>query len=165
MAQRLGLAKQPIPQDYGGNVVVQPNAVYVNGNPTGTPQQYSQQAQQIASAGQAAPPAEDASWMPLGVFAVVEQGQTNSNDIFQLSVNAQGIIRGNYHNTSTNEMVAMSGSVDKQTQRAAWTIGDDKTPVYEAGIANLSQDTAPLLVHTDDGVRQVSLIRVQQPQR
>jgi hypothetical protein len=28
---------------------------------------------------------------------------------------------------------------------------------------NLTQDTAPVLVHTADGIRQVSLIRVPQP--
>jgi hypothetical protein len=54
--------------------------------------------------------------------------------------------------------------VDKKTQRAAWTIGNDQTPVYEAGIGNLTQDQTPMLVHTADGqTRQVSLIRLPQP--
>jgi hypothetical protein len=54
--------------------------------------------------------------------------------------------------------------VDKKTQRAAWTIGGDQTPVYEVGVANLTKDQTPMLVHTADGQsRQVSLIRLQQP--
>ncbi len=58
----------------------------------------------------------------------------------------------------------MSGAVDKATQRAAWTIGNDQAPVYEVGLANLTKDQTPILVHTVDGqTRQVSLIRLPQP--
>ena len=58
----------------------------------------------------------------------------------------------------------MSGAVDKATQRTAWTIGNDQTPVYEAGLANLTKDQTPILLHTEDGqTRQVSLIRLPQP--
>jgi len=54
--------------------------------------------------------------------------------------------------------------VDKKTQRAAWTIGGDQLPVYEAGVANLTKDATPLLVHLDNGQsRQVSFIRMEQP--
>jgi len=36
--------------------------------------------------------------------------------------------------------------------------------VYEAGVANLTRDATPLLVHIGDGQsRQVSLIRLEQP--
>lgn len=102
--------------------------------------------------------------MPLGVFALVEGDATNSDDTFQLTVNPQGIIRGNYHNLRNDQVESISGSVDKTTQRAAWTIGSDQTPVYEAGIANLTKDATPLLVHTGNGQsRQVTLIRLEQP--
>lgn len=164
LAQSIGMAPQPVPYDYGGNVVVQPQTVYVNGESAGTPQQYTEQATQVAGAGAAAvPPDQDGKWMPLGVFAMVEGEETTSDDVFQLSVNAQGVLRGNYHNVKSDQMEPLSGSVDKKTQKAAWTIGADKTPVYEAGIANLTKDATPVLVHTADGVRQVSLIRLEQP--
>ena len=164
LAVGLGMASQPIPYDYGGNVVVQSDTVYVNGDAAGTPQQYASQASQLAVSGQAAQPAEDTKWLPLGVFALVEGDETNSDDVFQLAVDRQGIIRGNYHNVRTNQVESMSGAVDKATQRAAWTIGNDQTPVYEAGLANLTKDQTPILVHTADGqTRQVSLIRLPQP--
>lgn len=164
LAVGLGMAAQPVAYDYGGNVVVQSDAVYVNGDAAGTPQQYASQASQLAGTGQAAQPAEDTKWLPLGVFAVVEGDQTNSDDVFQLAVDRQGIIRGNYHNVRTNQVESLSGAVDKTTQRAAWTIGNDQTPVYEAGLANLTKDQTPILVHTADGqTRQVSLIRLPPP--
>jgi hypothetical protein len=56
----------------------------------------------------------------------------------------------------------ITGKVDKKTQRAAWTLGDKKTPVYEAGIANLTQQQTTILVHRDGGkVEQMMLVRVQ----
>jgi hypothetical protein len=164
LAVGLGLSEQPVPYDYGGNIVVQPNAVYVNGDTAGTPQQYASQASQIAGTGQSAEITEDTKWLPLGVFAVVEGTQTSSDDIFQLAVDQQGIIRGNYHNLRTDQVESISGAVDKKTQRAAWTIGSDQAPVYEAGAANLTKDETPMLVHLADGqTRQVSLIRLPQP--
>lgn len=164
LAVGLGMAAQPVPYDYGGNVVVQSDAAYVNGNPAGSAQEYGEQANQLAAAGAAATPAEDSKWLPLGVFAVVEGDATSSDDIFQLAVNPQGVIRGNYHNVRSNEVDAITGSVDKKTQRAAWTIGKDKTPVYESGVANLTKDATPILVHLEGGqTHQMSLIRLEQP--
>jgi hypothetical protein len=162
-AAMLGLAAQPTPYDYGGNVVVQPNAVYVDGSAAGTPQDYSQSASQLASAG-AADPDPSSQWMPLGVFAAVQGDATSSDDIFQLAVNNAGVIRGNYHNNRNDQVTPIAGSVDKQTQKAAWTIGGDQMPVYEAGIANLTKNEAPMLVHSaDGGATQMELIRLPQP--
>lgn len=165
LARGLGVAATPIAYDYGSNVVVQPSAVYINGDSVGTPQEYAQQATDIAAAGQATQPAENSKWLPLGVFAVVEGDATSSDDVFQLAVNPQGIIRGNYQNVKSDQVETITGSVDKQTQRAAWTIGSDQTPVYEAGLANLTKDVTPILVQNAEGQpHQMSLIRLPQPE-
>jgi hypothetical protein len=166
LAGMMGMAAQPIPYNYGSNVVTQPTAVYVNGDQSGTPEQYAAQAGQIASAGAAQPDA-NAQWQPLGVFAMVTdpQSQTPPNDLFQLAVNNQGQIRGNYHNVQTNETTPLAGSVDVKSQRAAWTIGGDKTPIYEAGIANLTKDQTTMLLHAPDGQQsQFTLVRLPEPQ-
>ena len=164
LARGLGLAAQPVAYDYGGNVVAQPEAMYVNGDAAGTPQEYADQATQLAAAGQSATPADDTKWLPLGVFAICSGDETSSNDIFQLAVDKQGVIRGNYHNLKSDDMEPINGSVDKKTQRAAWTIGSDQAPVYEAGIANLTKDATPILVHNADGQStQMTLIRLQEP--
>jgi hypothetical protein len=165
VAGQLGIAQQPAPYDYGGNVVTQPDAVYVNGDNVGTPQQYADQASRIAAAGNAQPD-QSTRWQPLGIFAMVEGGQTTSDDIFQLAVNAQGVLRGNYHDLKGNSVTPLAGAVDPKTQRAAWTIGGDQTPVYEAGIANLTRDQTTMLVHIGAGQpRQFALIRLQEPQQ
>src|SRR5262249_30492326 len=163
LAGQLGMAAQPAPYDYGGNVVAQPNAVYVNGDPAGTPQEYADQAGRIATAG-GAQPDPNAQWQPLGVFAMVQDPQAQPSDLFQLAVNSQGVIGGNSHNVQTSEPPPLAGSVDRQSQRAAWTIGGDQKPVYEAGIANLTSDQTTMLVHTPDGQqRQFTLVRLPEP--
>jgi hypothetical protein len=164
LAAGLKMDAQPVPYDYGGNIVVQGNNVYANGEPAGTTQELADQASQIAAAGRSGEPADDSKWLPLGVFALVEGNETNSDDVFQIAVNPQGIIRGNYHQISTDQVVPIKGSVDKMTQRASWTIGGDETPVYDAGIANLTKDATPILIHLKDGkTQQMNLVRLEQP--
>jgi uncharacterized protein (TIGR03000 family) len=47
--------------------------------------------------------------------------------------------------TDTNYEV--HGSVDSKTQRAAWTVGKNKTTVYDTGLYNLTKEQAPVLIH------------------
>jgi hypothetical protein len=163
-ASQVGLAGQPTAYDYGSNVVVQPDAVYINGDSVGTPQQYADQASQIAAAGRSAQPDQATRWLPLGVFAVVEGNATNSDDVFQLAVSPDGVIRGNYNNVKTKQVDKITGQVDKASQRAAWTIGNDKLPVYEAGIANLTKNSTPMLVELAGGqTHQMTLVRLPEP--
>ena len=80
-------------------------------------------------------------------------------------MNKTGIIRGNYYNALTDTDEPVYGSVNTKTQRAAWTVGNRKTPVYEAGIANLTRDETTMLVHyAKDNTQQLMLVRVKQPE-
>jgi hypothetical protein len=82
----------------------------------------------------------------------------------QLTVSKQGIIAGTFQNTATDSVQYVEGMVDKQTQRAAWTAEGKTRPLMETGIVNLTQDTAPALVHFDDGTtQQWLLVRLDKP--
>jgi hypothetical protein len=156
--------------DYGNNVTYDDGSVYVDGEDVGTADEYYQQAQDLAGSGaQQQSTDEDDSWMSLGVFAMSHEQQTKANLILQLAVNKDGIIRGNYTATLTKDTKPVQGSVDKKTQRAAFTIGDNKDNVIETGIYNLTKDEAPVLVHFGkDKTEQWTLVRLsqdgQQPQ-
>ncbi|WP_459558055.1 protocadherin [Lacunimicrobium album] len=153
---------QPVYYDYGNNVTYQDNSVYVNGQNVGTTDQYYQQASDIAAAGAQASASPDADWMPLGVFALSAVDQPSANISVQLAVNHDGVIRGNYTDTTTNKTSVVQGSVDKQTQRAAFTVGDDQSTVYETGVYNLTKDEAPVLIHYGkDGTQQAMLVRLK----
>ena len=55
-----------------------------------------------------------------------------------------------------------TGSVDKQTQRVAFTVGDNKDTVVETGLYNLTKDEAPALIHVGkDKTEQWLLVRLK----
>ncbi len=156
---------QPIVYDYGTTVVYQGDTVIVQGESMGTAAEYSQQAIDLAAYGQAAKPAEKDEWVPLGVFGMVQGDEKDANDIFQLAINKDGIIRGNYYNALSDTTVPVYGSVHKKTQRAAWVVGDKKDTVYETGIANLTEAETTMLVHFGkDRTQQWTLVRLDPPQ-
>jgi hypothetical protein len=166
IANFINISAPPVYLDYGNTIVYQNNNVYVNGTDEGTAQQFNQQAAALATAGLRATPAKTDKWQPLGVFSLVQGSETSSNTMFQLAVDQKGIIRGNYYDALMDQSTPVYGAVDSKTQRAAWTIGDKKTPVFDCGIYNLTQAQTPVLVHFgDDRSQQWLLVRVEQPKQ
>ena len=156
----------PVYYDYGTNIVYENNNVYVNGENAGTSAQYYNTANQLATAGTEAKAPQKADWLPLGVFAVSREDNSKTNMMMQIAVNKAGIIRGNYTDTLTGSTEELHGSVDKKTQRAAWTIGDNTSTVIETGLYNLTKDEAPALVHFGkDRTEQWLLVRVKQNEK
>jgi hypothetical protein len=150
--------------DYGSAIVYQNNNVYVNGQDAGTTEQYAQQATAIAAQGQTASAPSTDDWKPLGIFALVQGSEKTSNNIFQLAVNKAGVIRGNYYDGLMDTTTEVYGSVDKRTQRAAWTIGKRQDRVFEAGVYNLTQSQCPCLLHVGTQTTdQMLLVRMEQP--
>jgi hypothetical protein len=138
--------------------------VIQDGEIVATAQEYANQANAIAAVGQAAKPAEQEEWKSLGVFAVMHGDEQDANNILQLAINKDGVIRGNYFNGLTDTTLPVVGSVDRKSQRAAWTIGDRKEPVYETGLGNLTQSETSMLVHQGkESTQQWTLVRLEQP--
>jgi hypothetical protein len=166
VASYAGYPEEPAYYDYGETVVYSGDTVVLNGETEVPAEQYAQQAVTLADAGKASkdePKPDD--FQLLGVFAMVQEGEEKSTNIFQLAVSKDGLIRGNYYNALTDTTEPVYGSVDKKTQRAAWTVADRKSPVYEAGIANLTRDETTLLVHfSKENRQQFMLIRIPQPE-
>ena len=155
----------PVYYNYGENVVYQDDGVYFGADKVASYEQYEQQAAALSDAGREARTSKDDDWLPLGVFAMVQGDEKTSNHIFQLAVNKQGTIRGNYYDAVTDTTALVYGSVDPKTQRAAWTVGDHKTPVYDCGIANLTENETTMLVHySPERTQQFTLIRMEEPE-
>ncbi|MCY2977271.1 MAG: protocadherin [Planctomycetota bacterium] len=161
-----GYSEQPpVYYDYGNSVVYEDNSVYINGDSAGTAEQYYDQAANIATTGAKASAPSDGDWLPLGVFAFTKSDQPKSDITIQLAVNKQGIIRGNYTDTATKQNQVVQGSVDKQTQRVAFSVGDNKTSIIETGLYNLTKDEAPCLLHIGkDSTQQWLLVRLRNPE-
>jgi hypothetical protein len=147
---------EPVPYSYGENVYYEDNSVYYGDQPVATAEEYAQQAETIiASAPEIAP--EKADWLPLGVFALTQDGQKSGPDptlFLQLAISKEGVISGTLHNTATESTQTVEGLADKSTQRVAWAVEGTTRPIMETGIANLTSDTAPALVHFADGQTQ-----------
>ncbi len=104
--------------------------------------------------------------MPLGVFAVVQEGVEDGNLLLQLAVSKDGVIAGALYNESTESTRDVEGMVDKDTQRAAWSFIDGKNAdvVMETGIYNLTKDEAAVLVHfVSEATQSWTLVRLDEP--
>jgi hypothetical protein len=158
------IAAAPINYDYGNTVVIQGDTVYQNGQSVGTAADYTAQATAIADKGQQAEAPPEAEWKALGVYALTQGDEQQSNYVFQLAVNKEGVLRGNYYDGLMDATTPVYGSVDPKSQRAAWTIGKKNDRVFEAGVSNLTGEQCPVLVHVgNDRTQQWMLVRVQQP--
>ncbi|MGO9918758.1 MAG: hypothetical protein ACLQIB_29175 [Isosphaeraceae bacterium] len=151
----------------GGNVYYENNAVYVNGQAAGSPEQYYQQTQAIAAA---APPVDQANpqdeWLPLGVYAVTSEDTPDASAVLQLAVNKQGALAGTYYNEDTQVSRPVQGMVDAKSQRAVMKFADGKDAdlVLETGVYNLTQEEAPALLHFGAAQSQpMLLVRLKPP--
>jgi len=157
-----GYGAVPVAYNYGTNVVYEDDGVYVQGRNVGSAQDYADQAAAIAEQGTAAAVGDDDQWRPLGVYALARKEETSPSTFLSLAIDKAGLLRGTYYDAVSDATQNVTGKVDKKTQRAAWTLGDKKTPVYEAGLSNLTQRQTTILVHRDGGkVEQMLLVRVE----
>jgi hypothetical protein len=160
-----GISAEPIPYDYGSGAVIDGDNVYLDGLLLASAADYAGEALAFAARGQVAQPAADEVWQPLGVFGLIQGDEQTAQNVFQLAVNKAGIIRGNYYDAVADTNLPVYGSVDRTMQRVAWSVGDKKTVVFEAGLQNLTQNETTALVHYGtDRTEQMALVRLEQPQ-
>jgi hypothetical protein len=157
---------RPFYYDYGTTIVYNEGNVYYGDQKAATATQYAEQAETIANNVPEDVNDEKVEWMPLGVFAITEQGVAESGIMLQLAVSKEGIIAGTYYNEPANITRPLEGSVDQKTQRAAWKFADGKNSdvVFETGIYNLTKDETKCLVHFGTEKTQTwQMVRLQQP--
>jgi hypothetical protein len=147
-------------------VYYEDNTVYYGDQAVASSEEYAEQAQGLATS--APEPADDSEWLPLGVFALTQDGQASGPPptiFLQLTVNKEGVIAGTVTNSETEEVQAIEGLVDKNTQRSAWVVQGKDSPIMETGISNLTKDEAPALLHFSDGqTQQCLLVRMEEPE-
>lgn len=158
---------QPYSYSYGENVYYDDGMVYYDDKAVATEEEYADQAEAIAASAPEAP-ADDTEWMSLGVFALTPDGQESGPDptlFLQLVISKQGVISGSLNDSATDTTQTIEGMVDMKSQRSAWNVVGKTRPIMETGINNLTQDTAPALVHFADGTTQQWLmVRLDDPQ-
>jgi hypothetical protein len=123
-----------------------------------------------ASAEQPPPPVppsaegQSSEWLPLGVYALVQEEKGDPNMFMQLSVNRQGQISGAYENTLTGNKKPIAGMVDKKTQVVSWRIGENRETVCATTLGNLTQDVSPVALYfSPERVENWLLVRLPEP--
>jgi hypothetical protein len=101
------------------------------------------------------------------VFAITQDGQASGaapSLYVQLAISKQGVISGTLKNTLSGKAQAIEGMADMKSQRVAWGVAGQERPIMETGLASLTKDTAPALIHFADGQTQQWLI-VRMPEQ
>lgn len=109
------------------------------------------------------PTSIDSSWLPLGVFAVVNDANTPSTPImyFQLALNKDGTVGGSYYNQATDLLYNVDGIADQETQSAIWRVENTEVPIFQTGLYNLSLPQTSVDVHfSDDDIQEWLMIRL-----
>lgn len=163
------LTPTPVYVDYGTSVIYEGDTVYVNGG-TVPIAEYSEPAVEMATTTEQAPPpappeqGQQAEWMPLGVFALVQEEKGDPVLLFQLSINRDGVISGAYQSAITDDQRPVSGRIDKKTQQAAWRIGENMDTVFATTLANLTLDASPVQIYFSGNRTQTwLLVRIPEP--
>jgi len=152
----------------GGNVVYQNDGVYVNNTLVNTADAYDNSAIALANNSNATDSDKDDSsgdWMPLGTFAVLpSEDDTKPSQTLQLAMNKTGGISGVLFDLPKDTSTQIHGSLDRTTQRVAFSLGDKSGLVAETGLYNLTQDKPKLLVHkTGEKPTIYTLVRFKTP--
>jgi hypothetical protein len=157
-----GCYGEPMYYDYGEDVTYQDDTVYYGDQPVAAADQYYHQAMILAMRG--LQPSASQDWLPLGVFGLVAEGQSQAEKVLQLAVNKDGILRGNLYDALSDTNTPVFGAVDKPTQRVALMMQGNDSVVLETGLYNLTNDESTALVHFDAVRRENrTLVRLQQP--
>jgi hypothetical protein len=90
-------------------------------------------------------------WMPLGVFALKPIDGGAATRVLQLAISPAGFVRGSHLDTISGGVHTLRGRVDKESRRAALTIGDEGTAVFDIALAALTEAQARLTAYFPDG--------------
>jgi len=160
----LGWNIKPISFDYGIDVKIEYGIVFRDEAKEATEEDYYAQAVELAQT-KAGASAGAEGWLPLGVFALVQEGKTEPSAVTHMAISKSGMIRGNYYKPATKTDYVLRGAVDKKTQRVAGMPGDQKEIVFVVGLQNLTQDVTPILVFpSKDKAQQWLMVRLKSPE-
>lgn len=158
---------QPVYYSYGDNLYYEGDTVYYNEQPVASTTEYAQQAQQIAEDVPDVQP-DQVDWLPLGVFALTENDETaeDATMFLQLAISKEGIIAGTFQNTTSDESFEVQGTIDKESQRAAWGPRGKDWPIMETGLYNLTENQCGALIHfSDSKTQQWYLFRMDEDEK
>jgi hypothetical protein len=102
----------------------------------------------------------NADFLPLGVYSLAQPNQPEASAMLQLAVSKEGLLRGSYYDVLSGQEHAIAGSIDKNTQRVAWSVAPNNKVFFETSLQSLTNESGPVAVHFENGEsRQWTLAR------
>lgn len=105
-------------------------------------------------------------WLPLGVFAVVQQagGQNSSqpHNYQQLAVDRKGVIKGNFYDSISDTLQPIAGAVDRDALTASWTVGTNGSR-FTAPIRAFAAAPRTVSVSSGGTSRQLQMLPIPRP--
>jgi hypothetical protein len=93
----------------------------------------------------------DGEWLNLGAYTLAQSDQAQPTLMLSLTVNKEGVLRGTYFDMLSNSTAAIQGSIDKQSQLAAWRIGNDGPVTFQTSLRDLTSATTPVSLQFETG--------------
>ena len=157
----------PFYYDYGYTVYYEDQTVFVNEEPVAAYDDYVASAAALADRFEEPPEDAETDWEPLGTWMLSTDSNAQDADMMlQLVLSQEGQVSGTYFHVATDSTRSVRGALDNETQRLAFTIGEDNHMVLETGIANLTREEAPVWVHflNEGNSQNWLMVRLESPE-
>ena len=100
-------------------------------------------------------------WYPLGVYSLMTGPDDVGMRVLQLAVDRRGRINGNYFDMITDSDHSVSGVIDRQTQRAEWSLNQNPNVQFRASIMRLLQPYGTITVQVPGGEQRWQFVRLE----
>lgn len=131
---------------------------------TGTTSATAESSASAGTTAAAASPPSDLEWLPLGVYATAPKGAAQAHVYQQLAVSRKGELKGNYYDSISNTVQPVSGSIDRETRKAAWTVGKSGGATFETTLDALVKTPSGVTMRSGDSVQEWELVQMQKPE-
>jgi hypothetical protein len=107
-----------------------------------------------------APIAEE--WMALGTYSLRSNPTAPPTIMLQLAVNHAGQLKGVYYDSLTNTTHNISGTLDRTSQVAQWSLDTNQQLAFSAPLNDLLKSTSTVQVQLATGPQQWQLVRLEE---
>jgi hypothetical protein len=101
-------------------------------------------------------------WMTLGTYSLIANPGSPPTLMLQLAVDHRGQVKGVYYDLLTNTTHNVSGTVDRTSQSAQWSLDGNQQLIFTAPLNELLKSAGTVEVKLATGPQQWQLVRLEE---
>jgi hypothetical protein len=101
-------------------------------------------------------------WMTLGTYSLVANPGSPPTVMLQLAVDHRGQLKGVYYDSLTNTTHNVSGTLDRNSQMAQWSLDNNPQLTFKAPLNELLKSAGNVEVKLATGPQQWQLVRLEE---